>query len=341
MKRWIGLLYFLMVVLFSAACAPMTAEDCYDDELYDEVDQVCYLKCEVDDSCEAGDGSYEETLSFLGDFVALLESGGVDVTGEEEDTELLVRYRVDGNKIVDREELGDSDDETVADQKRQEKIWKQFAEVIPSEYRRDISNYGIFSDGEGNLLAFVEPNPDDNSKWELNVDPADASDHTELLYTLIHEFAHVFTLNNRQVPFNAEVYYGDDEESYDKAVKTCSTYFTGEGCANRNAYIAGFHNRFWLDIEEEHLQIDSEDEDGLYAFYEKYEDHFVTDYAATDTAEDIAETFSYFVLQPKPKGKKLTIADQKLLFFYDFAETVRLREQIISRLSSQTRRLKQ
>ena len=338
MKRWIGL--FFLMIGFLVGCAPTTAEDCYDDELFDEVDQVCYLQCEIDDSCEADDGSYEEASSFLGDFIALLESGGVEVTGEEEDTELLVRYRIDGNQIIDREELGKSDDDTVADQKRQEKIWRQFSEVIPSEYRRDISHYGVFSDGEGNLLAFVEPNPDDNSKWGLNVDPADASDHTELLYTLIHEFTHVFTLNSRQVPFNADVYYADDDESYEKAVEACSTYFTGEGCANRNAYIADFHNRFWLDIEEEHLQIDSEDEDGLYAFYEKYEDRFVTDYAATDTAEDIAETFSYFVLQPKPKNKKLTIVDQKILFFYEFPETVKLREQILARLSSQTRRLK-
>ena len=158
MKRWIGL--FFLMIGFLVGCAPTTAEDCYDDELFDEVDQVCYLQCEIDDSCEADDGSYEETLSFLGDFVALLESGGVDVTGEEEDTELLVRYRIDGNQIIDREELGKSDDDTVADQKRQEKIWRQFSEVIPSEYRRDISHYGVFSDGEGNLLAFVEPNPD-------------------------------------------------------------------------------------------------------------------------------------------------------------------------------------
>ncbi|MBK9051223.1 MAG: hypothetical protein IPL78_09985 [Chloroflexi bacterium] len=46
----------------------------------------------------------------------------------------------------------------------------------------------------------------------------------------------------------------------------------------------------------------------------------MTDYAATNPAEDIAETFMAFVLEPKPNGD--TIAEEKVLFFYQYPELV-------------------
>lgn len=61
----------------------------------------------------------------------------------------------------------------------------------------------------------------------------------------------------------------------------------------------------------------------------------MTDYAATNPGEDIAESWTAFILQPKPTGS--TIADQKTLFFYDYPELVRLRGQITSRTFSRFR----
>ena len=61
--------------------------------------------------------------------------------------------------------------------------------------------------------------------------------------------------------------------------------------------------------------------------YEKYQDRFVTDYAATNPGEDFAEVFSFFVTQDEaPRGQKL--ADQKIRLLYEFPELVSLREQI-------------
>ncbi len=42
--------------------------------------------------------------------------------------------------------------------------------------------------------------------------------------------------------------------------------------------------------------------------------------------EDIAESFLHFVWEDKPKGR--TIAEQKILFFYDFDELIKIREEI-------------
>ncbi len=66
----------------------------------------------------------------------------------------------------------------------------------------------------------------------------------------------------------------------------------------------------------------------LYAFYQKYSDQFVDDYATTDPSEDMAETFAYFVYSPKPAGD--TIRDQKILFFYDYPELIQARDQILN-----------
>ena len=60
---------------------------------------------------------------------------------------------------------------------------------------------------------------------------------------------------------------------------------------------------------------------------------FVTDYAPTSPAEDIAESWSFFVLKKKPASK--TIANEKVLFFYEFPELVNLRSQIAHNLCDQ------
>ena len=75
-----------------------------------------------------------------------------------------------------------------------------------------------------------------------------------------------------------------------------------------------------------------EDDDAYYEalddFYYNYEDRFLTDYAATNPEEDIAEAFTFFILSPRPSGD--IVAEQKILFFYDYPELVKLRDGIIS-----------
>ena len=60
--------------------------------------------------------------------------------------------------------------------------------------------------------------------------------------------------------------------------------------------------------------------------YEKYQDQFVSMYSSTNIDEDIAESWTEFVLTEKPSGE--TISEQKILFFYGFPELVELREHI-------------
>ena len=117
----------------------------------------------------------------------------------------------------------------------------------------------------------------------------------------------------------------------------CPVYFPGEGCSRKNSYINAFYNQFWADIYEEFQDINLiEDDDEYYEaldeFYYKYEDYFVTDYAVTNPEEDIAEAFTFFVLSPRPAGN--TIAEEKILFFYNYPELVDLRDEIINGICS-------
>ena len=159
---------------------------------------------------------------------------------------------------------------------------------------------------------------------------------TSPTFTLIHEYGHLLTLGPDQVPPSLAVFNNpEDNDIYLKELSACPDYFPGEGCANPDSYINAFYNQFWADIHEEWQQINLEEDpdllqQGLDDFYAKYQDQFVTDYAATNPEEDMAESWSFFVLGPKPAGD--TIAEQKTLFFYNYPELVELRSAILNNL---------
>lgn len=309
----------------------MTAEDCYDDEYYDEEDQTCYLlyDCDEDpDSCEELD---DEFYTLAGELIDIFLSEDYEWVEGSPD-EVIIRYAIRNNELIDPE-LGAVTDELVEyqnDSQTHEQLWVYFANLIPADERRFISHFGFFTDGQGEVLAYVEPNIDNPNQWVLYVDIQDAQDTEELTYTLIHEYAHIMSLNSTQVPFDAEAYY--DENLYEEAESSCPTYFTGEGCSRPNSYINAFFEAFWADIYEESLEYG----DDVESFYEEYEDQFVTDYAATNPAEDIAESFTFFVMQSKPEGD--TIAEEKILFFYDYPELLQLRAEIAGRAYARLRR---
>jgi hypothetical protein len=168
------------------------------------------------------------------------------------------------------------------------------------------------------------------------VDFADSKQKTSLTFTLIHEFGHLLTLNPDQVDVSLRVYRNpNDEDIYQQEVKACKQYFTGEGCSKPDSYINTFFDRFWPDIYAEWQTIDQEEnqqthDNMLDNFYKTYQDQFVSDYAPTSPSEDIAETFAFFVLSPKPEAT--SIANEKILFFYEYPELVELRMQILQQI---------
>jgi hypothetical protein len=258
-------------------------------------------------------------------------------TGNQVDIPLL-DYTVSADQIINPIVLRAPKDlrQYQSDHALQHKAWDLFTQLIPADQRKEVREYQIITDGPGGVLGAVEQTPGDPNYWMLEVDIADVGDTKNLVFTLLHEFGHLLTLEASQVPPDLKIFNNpQDNNLYNAEANACSTYFPGEGCSLEKSYINTFYNRFWTDIFDEWLRIDNIQNDQrrlarLEAFYSKYRDQFVDDYAVTNTNEDIAETWAYFVLSPKPDGH--TIAEQKLQFFYQYPELTQLRDQILESL---------
>jgi hypothetical protein len=257
---------------------------------------------------------------------------------DEDNTTYIVTYQVSGNEISDPsfENVPAELQDDQKDMATHQKLWGYFAALIPLEDRANLAEFSIMTDGQDNVLAAVAQTNDDPTLWALEVDIEDIQDYYYLSFTLVHEFAHLLTLGPDQVsPSEAIFNNPDDNDLYLKEVSACPNYFPGEGCASSDSYINQFYNRFWVNIYDEWDDINLEENDDLYYkrlddFYYKYENQFLTDYSASHPVEDIAEAFAFFVFSEKPAGN--TIAEQKILFFYDYPELITLRANIINNL---------
>jgi hypothetical protein len=269
----------------------------------------------------------------------------VDLTGNESDKLFnkeggisLVTYDVENDTIGDPhfeavpEELEDERDDRAA----HEAIWSYFALIMPAAERELVSRFSIFTDGKGSHLAAVSPLSPDPEQWNLQMDILDAESYYELTYTLLHEQGHLISLNTKQVTPSESIFQFPDNETVRKQeAAACEQYFTGEGCSEPASYINQFFTRFWSYLFEEWEQIDLErDKDTratmLKEFYRLYQDQFLSDYAATSPMEDIAESWAFFVLSPKPELN--SIANEKILFFYEYPELVERRTQILQQI---------
>lgn len=257
----------------------------------------------------------------------------------EPDAYNLALYSVEGDEIENPvyEPVPAEWRDEQQDAALQREAWHIFAALIPPDDRAMVAQFNVFTDGYSNTLAGVSQSALDVSRWTLEVDVADLDDRHALLFTLVHEFAHLLTLNTAQALPDADLL----RDPYNPALQTekaalCPGYFTGYGCSYEDSYMYLFHRRFWADVDDEWrdvdaLQYQSDDQlpyyNALYAFYKSHRDRFVDDYAVTHPTEDIAESFAYFVFSPKPPGD--SIRDQKVRFFYAYPELVRLRSHIL------------
>lgn len=258
-------------------------------------------------------------------------------TGDQVDI-LLVTYAVNGDQISHPvlETVPAKLARYQQDVGQQEQAWTLFTTLIPADRRVFVHQYQVITDGPSEILAAVEQTYDDPNSWILEIDIADIPNTKNLVFTLLHEFGHLLTLNASQVPPDLQVFnHPDSDRIFNREVAACPSYFPGEGCSTETSYINTYFDRFWPNLYDEWQQIDAIQNDDhrqnrLDDFYRKYRDQFVDDYAVTNPSEDIAETWAFFVLGDKPTGN--SIRDQKVLFFYDYPELVLLRNRILKNL---------
>lgn len=252
------------------------------------------------------DYNYDDDQTWTGD----------DDTGSDQGEEgSLTLYQVTGNDVSKIKDYNVSQDllSFQQDYAKHLQMWDFVIRLLPIESRDKIEQFEVFHGG-GDLLGYVIPvDEKDLSKWRFGL-AIDAAGDLEginfkdlFTYVTLHEYGHVLTLNNDQIQVNNS--------------NTCDQYFTGEGCSLSNSYINRLYDLAWSDIYHEL------DENDPYHLYDKYPDRFVSDYAATNPGEDIAEVFAFFVTtEDRPAGN--TIAEQKINLLYEFPELVDLRHDI-------------
>lgn len=228
--------------------------------------------------------------------------------------------------------------------------WNIFYNIFPKRItQRYIKKIELISDGVDEKTGALGALTLDNDEWQLVIDIADVnfkSKNKERLYqsvyTLIHEFGHLITLNNTQIkPILKRKEQRDKEGLKIVGQDSKEKYVTIEGEALKNSYIHLFVNRFWSGgllkewnfIQKKYCFVEQQScLDKLYGLYRENYTDFVTDYAAESPEEDIVESWTYFVLEDKIE-KPETVAQQKINFFYQFPELVEYRKIIKNSIS--------
>lgn len=172
-------------------------------------------------------------------------------------------------------------------------LWDGFVEVIPDQYLDRFTIFEIIDDEETTGYVYLD---DDGDHYILALSLTLLDEPDELTQTAIHEFGHTVTLNAEQVDGTFEG-------------GSCPTFELDEGCSDEESYIFAFYTTFYSDGESTN------------------EDDFVTEYASENIVEDMAESFTFFVMDDEERTVD-TIADEKVNFFYDFPELVDLRDEI-------------
>ncbi|WP_020061413.1 hypothetical protein [Bacillus sp. 123MFChir2] len=215
-------------------------------------------------------------------------------------------------------------------------LWDMYSVLIPAKYRENIKEFDIVSDGYDNVVAHVVQNENNPEDWILSLDALDSNVNiNEVMKTLIHETAHVFTLNKTQIPVDKKYIKAVTEEKDISAYESkCTTLFLTEGCTKKESYVNQFYEQFWKPIEGEWKEKKVEtDVEAQMQFFKEHEDKFVSEYATTNVVEDIADTFTAFILQDSNKVKESKeVKYQKIAFFYQFPELVKMRAEVLAGL---------
>ena len=189
-------------------------------------------------------------------------------------------------------------------------VWDTFTRVVTPEFAATVmAQYRVGDAPNSDTLAYVfqDENPE---QWILAANLATSTVDSDLIATLVHEYAHLITLDGTQM---------------DTQVASCDTLDLDEGCAGDASYLWTFEKQFWSAYTD---APDAANTDAAVAdeFYRAHEDDFVSDYAATSVVEDIAESFMTFVLEDQPSGD--SVVARKLDFFWQYPELVTIRERI-------------
>ncbi len=215
----------------------------------------------------------------------------------DDEAEPAGAFRVALGNLVRRE----ADDESFA---AAERIWSRVRQMFPQSRIEKISELFVWNEtlGGGSVIRNW-----DLRGWQLNVDTNLRGE--ELDYLLLHEFGHVLTLDLAEMTLLVDP-------------SACATVAVDISCANVGSVVDRFTTRFWsVEMAET-----ATEPDGAEALYEADPTRWISRYSATSPVEDIAETWTAFVLRERPVGA--SVADEKIRFFWVHPDMRSLRAEI-------------
>jgi hypothetical protein len=277
-----------------------SADECSAFETYDPENSVCYFECETEDECSAIEQQIEDELAGWSE--AFEENERSEESEDSiESSEPIARYTVwKWEKITFA---------TGSDWAAYHTLWDEVSELSPDTLTDTyIDTFEVYNDAASDTLAFVV-DEDGNGKWAIGINLAthNQTDVREQKSTLIHELAHIITLNNDQI---------------DKNIWTCQAYETSEWCMKSNSYLNAFVSKFWW----KNTELDYREGD------------FVSEYASSSPEEDIAESFAFFIIENDFSGT--TTRDQKMRFFSTYLDLMKIRNDMRNVLKKDVIRMK-
>jgi hypothetical protein len=186
-------------------------------------------------------------------------------------------------------------------------------QLFPEPYRSRITELTVFAGADAQYDAYVETIPPRHETWRYGV-------HEEMLQypysesnteLIVHELGHVV--------------------SYDRMVgvpqpsaASCHKYFDSGGCPARGSYLGEFIRQFWSTADLDRVTEDDSHND-VARYYRRYQEAFVSEYAAQKPEEDFADSFMFFMLDISVSGET---AEEKVRFFENDEEMQRIKAEL-------------
>ena len=284
-----------------------------------------------------GDAYLSEVKELIGDPLEFTSGSHTKAgTGMQQNRSALIQestivtYEVDGDTLFNEVVNYTNTEQTeyAKDTVQHNELWESFTTIIPAELRTNVKSFSIFSDGASNLLGYVDSLDYNGENWQLGVDSTDSKDEKNFYYTLIHEYGHLLTLNSEQIV---------SDYDWETSGETESTYSSFYGKSTPDSYMNLYYQEFWLDYYQEWKKLSTQnDTEAKNAFYTEHAEDFLTPYAVTHPEEDIAESWTFFILSPKESNT--TVAQKKQNFFYQFPELVEIRTEILENLLTEAKK---
>lgn len=179
------------------------------------------------------------------------------------------------------------DDRLVADatvDPGDQRLWDLVVDTIPDRWRLRIRQFSVIDEQPAHTVAMVHQSGHDPDRWLLSIDRADADNEALVRDTLVHELAHLITLDPAEFTFTHRL-----DEHGDGG---CDGVRIEIGCAHDGSMLARWATSFWA----------TPDAPGTYD-----PATFVAPYAATGPHEDLAETYLYWQRGDLPVGAGLVL----------------------------------